>query len=107
MIAVVILPCRRMNHGRLRSGAWTNGCSMSLPPSGAACPGLCWVAPIAPPNCNLGCHGKTSARDRRCRVHADEVQRAVAAECHEVAESLTKKASKFGSIHLTRGHRPM
>jgi hypothetical protein len=38
-------------------------------------------------------------------VHADEVQRAVEAECYEVAESLAKKAGEFGSIHLARGHR--
>src|SRR5271170_2192979 len=38
-------------------------------------------------------------------VDADEVQRAVDAECSEVAESLAKKAGEFGSIHLARGHR--
>src|SRR5205085_1538398 len=38
-------------------------------------------------------------------VHADEVQRTADAECHEVAESLAKKAGEFGSIHLARGHR--
>src|SRR5271156_3849858 len=38
-------------------------------------------------------------------VHADEVQRAVDAECGEVAESLAEKGGELGSIHLARGHR--
>src|SRR5438045_5505963 len=38
-------------------------------------------------------------------VHADEVQRAVDAECREIAASLAKKAGEFVAIHLARGHR--